>query len=107
MGQRYDPAVANDQAEPTAGGEWSEFRDGKAVTGKGRDRDVAPRAIVALLALIAAVVFIAQNRNRVETTFLFFEGTPRLWVVILVSLILGALLGQAVALLARRRRRND
>jgi uncharacterized integral membrane protein len=99
--------VANDPAETQPSGDWAEFKDGKSVSGTGRDRDVAPRAIVALLALVAAVIFVAQNRNRVETTFLFFDSTPRLWVVIVVSLLLGALLGQAVALLARRRRRSD
>jgi uncharacterized integral membrane protein len=94
--------VADDPVEQERG--WSEFRDGKPA--RERDRDVGPRLVVALLALIAAVIFIAQNRNRVETTFLFFEGHPRLWVVILASLALGALLGQAAALL-RRRRRSD
>lgn len=63
---------------------------------------------MAVLALVAAVIFVGQNRNRVETNFLIFDGNPRLWVVIVVSLLLGALLGQAIALLARRRRRpND
>ncbi|MGH9210828.1 MAG: hypothetical protein ACRD2C_09115 [Acidimicrobiales bacterium] len=99
--------MANDPVEPRPGGEWSEFKDGKPA-GKSRDRDVAPRAIVALLALVTAVIFVAQNRNRVETNFLFFDGNPRLWVVIVASLLLGALLGQAGALLMRRRKRaND
>jgi uncharacterized integral membrane protein len=101
-------AMASDPAQPRPGGEWAEFKDSKAVAaGKGRDRDVAPRAIIAALALVAAVVFVAQNRDRVETRFLFLDGNPRLWVVILVSLLLGALLGQAAALLARRRKRAD
>lgn len=88
------------------GPDWAEFGEGQAGGAKPRERDVAPRVIVALVALVAAVVFVTQNRNRVETTFLFFDGHPRLWVVIVVSLLLGALLGQAVGLLVRRRRKD-
>lgn len=88
------------------GSEWSQFKDGQPATETQRGRDVAPRAIIALVALVTAVIFIVQNRNRVETTFLFFDATPRLWVVIVVSLLLGALLGQAAALLARRRKKS-
>jgi uncharacterized integral membrane protein len=89
-----------------SGAEWNQSKDGQPGADRERSRDVAPRAIVALVALVAAVVFVVQNRNRVETTFLFVDATPRLWVVIVVSLLLGALLGQAGALLARRRKKS-
>jgi uncharacterized integral membrane protein len=98
--------MASDPTEQPTGA-WSEFGDSQPAAAKGRERDVAPRAIIALVALVTAVIFIVQNRNRVETTFLFFDGHPRLWVVILVSLLLGALLGQAGALLLRRRKKAE
>lgn len=66
-----------------------------------------PRLMAAGFALVAAAVFVAQNRERVETKFLFFTGTPRLWVIIVFSLVLGALLGQAIPALRRRRKGKD
>jgi uncharacterized integral membrane protein len=85
--------------------DWPEFRDGKSL--EGPQRDIGPRVVVAMMALVAAVIFVVQNRNRVETKFLFIEGNPRLWVVIVVSLALGVILGQAGALFIRRRRSPD
>lgn len=69
-----------------------------------RDRTWTARLIVGGVALIVAVIFAVQNSERVETTFLFWEATTRLWVVIVLSLALGALLGQVVPALVRRRR---
>lgn len=70
-----------------------------------RDRTWTARLIVGGVALILAVIFAVQNSERVETTFYFWEATTRLWVVIVVSLALGALLGQVVPALIRHRRR--
>jgi uncharacterized integral membrane protein len=69
-----------------------------------RERSWLPRLIISGLALVLAVVFVLQNSQRVEATFLFWDRHPRLWVVILVSLVLGALLGQVVPALVRRSR---
>jgi uncharacterized integral membrane protein len=88
--------------QPERGG-WADFRDGEPA---GTSRDIAPRLILAGLALLAAVVFVAQNSTHVETKFLFLDFNARLWVVIVVSLLLGALLGQAVGLLRRRRKKE-
>jgi uncharacterized integral membrane protein len=93
--------MADDQERPG----WTQFEDGKP-TGKERDI-VSARLVIAGLALIAAVIFVVQNDDRVETKFLFFDGTPRLWMVILLSILLGAGLGQVVGVLRRRRRRQD
>lgn len=71
------------------------------------DRRQLSRLVVAGLALLVGVIFVVQNSERVETTFLVFNVTTRLWVGLLVALLLGALLGQAVeAVWNRRRRRN-
>jgi uncharacterized integral membrane protein len=96
-------STADDQSE----GGWAEFKDGKVIEGADstRERDWGPRLIIAGLSLLAVLLFIVQNSNRVRTEFLIFDFKPRLWVVIVVSVLLGALLGQAVGLLRRRRRK--
>jgi uncharacterized integral membrane protein len=50
-------------------------------------------------------VFVVQNSERVETTFLVFSVTTRLWVGLVVALVAGAILGQALEAVWRRRRR--
>ena len=103
-GARYDPEVS-DATDPPEGG-WKNFEDGKVIESADstRERDWGPRLIIAGLALLAAVLFIVQNSNRVRTEFLIFDFKPRLWVVIVFSVLLGALLGQAVGLMRRRGR---
>jgi uncharacterized integral membrane protein len=61
-----------------------------------------PRVVVAGIAALCAVLFVAQNGERVEMKFLVFEVSSRLWVGFVVSLVLGALLGQVVGALRRR-----
>jgi uncharacterized integral membrane protein len=64
-------------------------------------------AAVAVIVVIT-VLFIAQNNEKVETTFVFVDVETRLWVSLLVAVALGVLLGQlAEALWSRRRRRRD
>jgi uncharacterized integral membrane protein len=61
------------------------------------------RIVVGSLALIYGVIFIVLNRGKVRIHFVFFTVTSRLWVGLLVCLILGALLGQALGGSYRRR----
>ena len=84
--------------------------------GKGRARK-APTSqkvkarrtqlIVGLVALVLAIVFIIENNQRVRIHFIFFTVHSRLWIGFLVSLVLGALLGQAFFSIRRRRRSPD
>jgi uncharacterized integral membrane protein len=74
----------------------------------GIDRGRAIRFGLAGVAIILAVVFVAQNNERVELHFLMFELTTRVWVGLLACLVLGALLGQGIeAIWERRRRRSE
>jgi len=76
-------------------------------TSEGVDKRRAMRLLVAGIAIVVAVVFMLQNNDKVELNFLMFSGSTRLWVGMLATLLLGALLGQAVeALWARRKRRR-
>jgi uncharacterized integral membrane protein len=73
---------------------------------EGVDKRQVGRLVAAGVALLAAVVFIAQNGETVEMRFLAFSVETRLWVGLVLTLVLGAVLGQAVEVLWRRRRRR-
>ena len=72
----------------------------------GPDRRLIARLVVALVVVVLAILFVVQNSDRVEMSFVFFTVTARLWVGLLVALILGALLGQVVEMLWERRKRR-
>ena len=67
------------------------------------------RLLLVGVAIVVAVVFMAQNNDQVELNFLFISVESRLWVGMFVTLLLGALLGQGVEALwdRRKRRRGD
>lgn len=73
----------------------------------GVDRRRTARLVLAAVALVLGVVFILQNDDEVETTFLVFTVTTRLWVGLLVTLVIGAFLGQAAEALWNRRQRRE
>jgi uncharacterized integral membrane protein len=73
----------------------------------GGRRQVPTRLVVAGVALIVALVFIFQNSERVETTFLVFNVTTRLWVGLLVAVLVGVILGLVLGAGWNRRRRRD
>jgi uncharacterized integral membrane protein len=65
------------------------------------------RLVVGAAVVILAILFVVQNNDKVEMSFVFFTVTTRLWVGLVVALVLGALLGQAVEVLwARRKKRK-
>jgi uncharacterized integral membrane protein len=73
----------------------------------GPDRRLITRLVVGVVVVVLAILFVVQNNDRVQTSFVFFDVTTRLWVGLLVALVLGALLGQAVEVLwARRKERK-
>ena len=66
------------------------------------------RLVAVAVIVVITVLFIAQNNDKVETTFVFVDVETRLWVSLLVAVALGVLLGQlAEALWSRRRRRRE
>jgi uncharacterized integral membrane protein len=72
----------------------------------GPDLRLIARLLVAAVAVVLAILFVMQNSDRVEMSFVFFDVTSRLWVGLLVALILGALLGQAAEALWERRKKR-
>jgi uncharacterized integral membrane protein len=75
-------------------------------SGDGPDLRVIARLLIAVVAVVLALLFVMQNSDRVETSFIFFDVTTRLWVGLLVALALGALLGQAVEVMWDRRKKR-
>jgi uncharacterized integral membrane protein len=72
----------------------------------GPDLRLIARLLVAAAAVVLAILFVMQNSDRVEMSFVFFDVTSRLWVGLLVALVLGALLGQAAEVLWERRKKR-
>ena len=55
----------------------------------------------------ALLVFMLQNRNEVQLDFLMFHVTWPLWLVILISALLGALIWFGLGVMRRRSRRKE
>lgn len=63
--------------------------------------------VAAGIIIVAVAIFIAQNAEDVPIEFLFFEGSVPLWLIIVVTLVLGAVLGQVFFYLRRRKKRKE
>ena len=60
----------------------------------------------AIVAAAALLIFILQNTEELEVTWLFFDATAPLWVVMIVTAVLSIAVTQLVLLVWRRRRRR-
>jgi uncharacterized integral membrane protein len=68
------------------------------------DRGPSPFLIGLIIVGVLAVIFVLQNTNSAQVEFLFFDGSAKVWVVILVSIIAGMLLDRLLQLWMRRRK---
>jgi uncharacterized integral membrane protein len=82
----------------------AEAGDGPMFPDEGVDKKQVTHLVLIGVVAIAALIFIVQNSERVETTFLFFSVETRLWVGLIIALVLGAVLGQLGQILWRRRK---
>ena len=78
----------------------SDIARGRPGPGKG----FPPWLIAVIIVGVVSVLFIMQNRTRVKVHFIVFDRQARTWVVILISMALGALLAEAVRIAVKRRR---
>jgi uncharacterized integral membrane protein len=67
-----------------------------------RRRRLNARVVFVLLLLALFVVFVSQNDRKTRVDFLVEHVTARLWILLVVSAVVGVVLG---ALVARPRRR--
>ena len=64
-------------------------------------------AIATLVGLAVLVIFMIQNTQDVTVEFLFWDFTWSLWLLVLVSALIGALVWFGLGVLRRHRRRKE
>lgn len=69
-------------------------------------RRIAPEIVVAALLAVVLVIFIVQNDEDQKVSWVVFSKRGPLWAVILVSAVIGYLIGQLVEFGVKRRRRE-
>lgn len=74
--------------------------------GEGLGTRLIIRLVIGAIIVILTILFIVQNNEKVETSFVFFTVETRLWVDLLVAVLLGAVLGQLVEAMWNRRRKR-
>jgi uncharacterized integral membrane protein len=82
------PDTPKDDPAPTEAKETSESLPGERRT---RLSGAWTAIVIGLIALVVILVFILQNQQSVEVTFLMFQGHLPLAVALLFALILGAI----------------
>ncbi len=71
-----------------------------------RKLKIRPGVVLALLVVAALIAFVVQNGSEVPVSWLFIEVDGPLWVVIVVSAVLGALLSEIIGWVVGHRRRR-
>jgi uncharacterized integral membrane protein len=85
-----------------------DFREADANRlGQPQERRFPTRVVAVIVIALVCVAFISQNRERVNVDFLVFDRDARTWVVIVLSMALGALLAEFVRLALKRRRQSS
>ena len=56
------------------------------------------------IAVILAIIFVAENSQRVSVTFLFVDTTAPLIIALLIAVLLGVVIGYVLPLVRRHRR---
>lgn len=64
-------------------------------------------AIASLVGIAALVIFMVQNTNDVKIKFLVWNFTWPVWLVVLVSAVVGALVWFGLGVMRRHRRRKE
>ena len=72
-----------------------------------KDSGMSAGLIVSGIVAVAALIFILQNSEQQEVNFLFFSATVPLSLVIVISMVLGAILGWFFAYMRRRKKRRE
>ena len=74
--------------------------------GEGR-ASLGGGAIASISGIVLLLIFILQNTDDVQLDFLFWDFTWPLWLLTLVSALLGALVWFGLGVMRRHRRRTE
>ena len=69
-------------------------------------RKASPALIGGLVLALAAVIFIAQNRDEIDIDFLFWTFTARVWTALVISGVLSILAAELIGRYIRHERRR-
>jgi uncharacterized integral membrane protein len=88
------------------GGDGSDGQDERSGPDEvGRRRGVSVAQVLAVIAVILLIIFAIANSRRVDVNFLFFTARARVVTVIVLSAILGFIIGYYVGRPGRADRR--
>jgi len=82
-------------------------RPSDSTTPPAQGRRLGGGAIASLSGLGLLVIFMIQNTERVRIDFLFWTFTWPLWLLIVASALLGALVWFGLGVMRRHRRRKE
>jgi len=75
--------------------------------GKGRGSGISPPMVIGAVVLLALLIFVIQNTDKVQVSFLVFDFSAPLWLVLLIVAVLGGLLDGVVKRGYRRLRGKE
>jgi uncharacterized integral membrane protein len=78
-----------------------------ATSGSSDERRLGGGAIASLTGVVLLIVFMLQNTEDVKLEFLFWDFTWPLWLLVIVSALLGALVWFGIGVMRRHRRRKE
>ena len=74
---------------------------------KSLERGLSPSLIAGIVVALAAIDFVAQNRNRITIHFLFLSFDARVWVALLITSVLAIVAAELVGRHVRRQRKKS
>ena len=73
---------------------------------KSLDRGVSPALVAGIVIALAAIDFIAQNRQDLTIHFLFFTIESKVWTALVVTSVLAIVAAELVGRHVRRQRKK-
>jgi uncharacterized integral membrane protein len=68
-----------------------------------KDLGEVGKLVAIVFLVVAALIFIALNNDRVQVDFLLFDTEMRIWVTLLGTTLVGVVIGYLLANLRKRR----